>query len=76
MDLQQIGFTPLVPNDTGWQHYDVGLIGTYSLNSLFNLPRRYGEWAVEGYLFYADGIDNDIPATSQLWGGVGIRFEY
>jgi hypothetical protein len=63
-------------NDTGFQHYDVGLIGNYSLNTLFNFPRRYGEFALQGYLYYTDGIDNDLHADTQIWGGVGINFKY
>ena len=63
-------------SDTGFQHYDIGLIGHYSLNTLFNFPRRYGEFALEGYLYYTDGIDNDLRADTQVWGGVGINFKY
>ena len=65
------------PNaDTGFQHYDLGLIGTFSLNSMFNTSRRYGEFAVKGYLYYTDGIENDLLADTQLWGGIGISFKY
>ena len=63
-------------HDSGFQHYDIGLIGHYSLNTLFNFPRRYGEFALEGYLYYTDGIDNDLFADTQIWGGVGINFKY
>lgn len=63
-------------SDTGLQHYDVGLIADYSLNTLFNFPRRYGEFSVEGYLYYTDNIDNDLRADTQIWGGVGINFKY
>jgi hypothetical protein len=66
----------LSDSDTGFQHYDVGLIGQYSLNTLFNFPRRYGEFSVEGYLYYTDGIDNDLRADTQIWGGVGMNFKY
>jgi hypothetical protein len=62
--------------DTGLQHYDVGLIGKYSLNPLLNISRRYGEFTLKGYLFYTDSIENDLNADTQLWGGVGIGFEY
>src|SRR5207248_2650718 len=60
-------------NDTGFQHYDVGLISTYSLNTLLNIPRRYGEFKLKGYLYYTDGIENGLRADSQVWGGVGIQ---
>jgi hypothetical protein len=63
-------------DDTGFQHYDVGLIGTYGLNPLLNIPRRYGQWQLRGYLFYTDGIDDDLRADTQVWGGVGIHFAY
>jgi hypothetical protein len=61
---------------SGLQHYQLGLIGTYSLNELFNVSRRYGEWSMVGYLYYTDGIDDDLRATDQLWGGAGISFRY
>jgi hypothetical protein len=63
-------------NDSGFQHYDVGLIGNYSLNTLFNFPRRYGEFFLQGYLYYTDGIDNDLRSDTQIWGGVGINLKY
>jgi hypothetical protein len=62
--------------DTGLQHYRLGLIGTYSLNTLFNVPRRYGEWTLQGYLYYIDGIHNHLRADTQLYGGAGIGFRY
>src|SRR5688572_21263809 len=56
----------LVPGDeeeeSGFQHYQVGLIGRYSLNNLFNVSRRYGEWGFVGYLYYTDSIDDDLRA--------------
>ncbi len=61
---------------SGLQHYQLGLIGTYSLNELLNVSRRYGEWSFVGYLYYTDGIDHDLRATEQLWGGAGISFRY
>jgi hypothetical protein len=63
-------------DDTGFQHYDVGLIGSYALNPLLNIPRRYGQWKLRGYLFYTDGIENDLRSDTQVWGGVGIHFSY
>jgi hypothetical protein len=62
--------------DTGFQHYDFGLIGTYSLNTLFNSPRRFGEFSIRGYLFYTDGLANHLRADTRIWGGVGITFGY
>jgi hypothetical protein len=68
---------PAVDNDdTGFQHYDLGLIGRYSLNTLFNIPKRYGDFSVEGYIYYTDNIDQQLRADTQIWGGMGIRFQY
>jgi hypothetical protein len=69
-------FTLRNGKDTGFQHYDIGMIGTYSLNTLFNLPMRYGEWKLKGYLYYTDGLNNDLRADTQIWGGMGISFDY
>jgi hypothetical protein len=62
--------------DTGLQHYDLGLIGRYDLNTALNISRRYGTFALEGYLYYTNGIDIDLLAETQLWGGIGIAFRY
>ena len=51
-------------------------VGTYSLNTLFNVSRRYGEWTLQGYLYYVDGINNGLRADTQLYGGAGIGFRY
>jgi hypothetical protein len=63
-------------DDTGFQHYDLGLIGRYSLNTLLNIPKRYGDFSLEGYLFYTDSLDHNLRADTQIWGGMGIRFQY
>lgn len=69
-------FTFANEEDTGFQHYDIGLVGRYNLNTLFNISRRYGTFYFEGYLWYTDGIDDDLLADTQLWGGAGIGFRY
>jgi hypothetical protein len=69
-------FTAKNGEDTGFQHYDIGVIGRYNLNTLFNISRRYGTFQLEGYLYYTDGISKDLLADTQLWGGVGIGFHY
>jgi hypothetical protein len=69
-------FTSSQPEDTGFQHYDVGLIGSYSLNKLVGIPRRYGQWTFNGYLYYTDGINSGLRADTQVWGGAGIGFRY
>lgn len=70
--------TPLTSDAsiTGLQHWQVGLIGEYSLNKLFNVSNRYGDWSLTGYLFYTDTFDDEIGATNQVWGGAGISFSY
>ena len=57
--------------DTGFQHYDLGLIGTYSLNKLMGIPRRYGQWTANGYLYYTDGINEGLLARFELSGPDG-----
>jgi hypothetical protein len=69
-------FSAAKPEDTGFNHYEVGLIGTYSLNRALGIPRRYGEWTVNGYLYYTDGISEGLLGTTQIWGGTGIAFHY
>ena len=64
------------PEDTGFQHYDVGLIGSLSLNHALGIPRRYGQWTFEGSLFYTDGISKGLLADTQVWGGAAIVFKY
>jgi hypothetical protein len=63
-------------SDTGFQHYDLGMIATYSLNNLFNLSKRYGEFDLKGFLTYSNGINAEIRADTALWGGGGINFSY
>lgn len=61
---------------TGFQHYDIGLIGSYSLNKALNIPPRYGQFAIEGYLMWTDQLDSEVLADPQLWGGAGIVLKY
>jgi uncharacterized protein (TIGR02001 family) len=60
----------------GWQHYDVGLIGTYELNQLLHVAHRYGQINLQGYLWYTNGLDKDIGHTDKMWGGIGLEFKY
>jgi hypothetical protein len=65
------------PNDSGFQHYDTGLVGTLSLNHLFQLSTpRFGEFAVQGYVTYTGRFSNQLLADSIVWGGVGLVFKY
>jgi hypothetical protein len=69
-------FTATHPEDSGFQHYDIGLIGSVSLNHLLGIPRRYGLWTFEGSLYYTDNIDTGLRADTQVWGGVTVGFKY
>ena len=62
--------------DTGLQHYEIGIIGSYSLNQLFQLSPRFGTFTLEGYLYYDDRTSTDLRANIQIWGGMGIGFKY
>ena len=62
--------------DRGFQHWEVGAVGRYNLNQLLNIPQRYGTWTLNGYVFYSDGIDKDLRADTELWGGAGIQLRY
>jgi hypothetical protein len=63
-------------HDTGWQHYDGGVIVDYSINRFLNLTNRFGQIDVLGYITYTGKMDGDITANNDLWGGVGISFKY
>lgn len=64
-------------NRSGFQHYDVGLIASYSLNRLFKDSGRFGQVSINGYLYYTGGINRDqFHGTDELWGGVGIAYHY
>jgi hypothetical protein len=62
--------------DSGFQHYEFGVEATYQLNHLLNIPSRYGQIDFKGYLFYTDGIDNELRGDTEIWGGVGVGFSY
>ncbi len=62
--------------EQGFQHWQAGLVGRYSLNKLLNTSERYGRWSVVGYLNYTGSWDDDLRSDDQLWGGVGIAFRY
>lgn len=66
---------PLETN-SGFQHWQVGLTAKYTLNTLLNIPDRFGKMSVMGYLNYTDAIDDDLVATEQLWGGAGFSLEF
>jgi hypothetical protein len=62
--------------DTGLQHYEVGLIGNYSLNHLFHFSPRYGTFTFQGFVYFDDRTSSDLRADIQIWGGAGIGFHY
>jgi len=63
-------------SDSGFQHYEIGLEATYTLNDVLKISARYGKVDLKGYLFYTDGIENELRADTELYGGVGIGFSY
>lgn len=70
------GLSEVYGGSAGFQHYQVGLIGDFSLNQVLNFSKRYGEWSIRGYLYYTGEIEEDLRASEQLWGGAGIGFKY
>ncbi len=63
-------------SDNGFQRYEIGVMGRYSLNTLLNFSRRWGEWSLVGYGYYADNLDDNLKVDSQIWSGGGIEFRY
>ncbi|MGD0464231.1 MAG: hypothetical protein ABSB74_17245 [Tepidisphaeraceae bacterium] len=63
-------------HNTGWQHVEVGVTVSYSLNVLLNLSRKFGEFDVKGYGYYDDRLSSNITATNAVWGGMGLGFKY
>jgi hypothetical protein len=87
--LNQDAFTPVVGpsndpsfdsgkvgEDTGFQHYELGMELRYGLNGLLSIPARYGKLDFTGYLFYTDGLENGLRADTEIYGGVGLGFSY
>jgi len=62
--------------DSGFQHYDVGLIGSFGVSNFFKMPPRYGQFLLQGYLTYTGRFSNQTLANTELWGGVGLVFKY
>lgn len=62
--------------DSGLQHYEIGLLGSYSLNQLFHFSSRYGTLTLNGFLYYDDRTSSFLKTDIQLWGGAGIGFRY
>src|SRR5208282_2299388 len=49
--------------DTGWQHAEGGITAAYSVNTLFNIPKRYGEFDLTGFLLYDGKLSKQITAN-------------
>ncbi len=65
------------PSENGFQHYDVGLTGTYSLNSLLNIPRPLRPVEPQRLpLLHRRHRERPPAPDTQLWGGMGVRFQY
>ena len=69
-------FITVARQSSGFQHYDVGLTGSLSLNHVLHLAPRYGQFAVEGYLTYTGRFSNPLLADTEVWGGVGLKYRY
>ena len=69
-------FTFVQENGTGLQHWDVGLTASYSLNSLLNISKRWGDLYVRGYLFHTEHLAHTTVGQTVDWGGLGIGFQY
>ncbi len=63
-------------HSNGFQHYDIGLVGSLSLNHLLRLPPRYGQFSLEGTITYTSKFSNPILANTEVWGGAGLSFRY
>jgi hypothetical protein len=61
---------------TGWQHFELGVTISYSLNTLLNVSKKFGEFDVKGYGFYDDRLSADITSSNAFWGGIGLGFKY
>ncbi len=68
-------FNPEKTN-SGFQHWQIGVTAKYTLNTLLNIPDRFGQISLNGYINYTDSIDDDLLAADQLWGGAGITLEF
>jgi hypothetical protein len=63
-------------HDTGWQHLELGVTISYSLNQLLNVTKKFGEFDVKGYGFYDDRLSSNITSSNAFWGGLGLGFKY
>jgi len=63
-------------HDTGWQHLELGVTLSYSLNFLLHVSKKFGEFDVEGYGFYDDRLSSNITSSNAFWGGLGLGFKY
>jgi hypothetical protein len=63
-------------SNTGFQHWQVGITAKYTLNTLLNIPDRFGKMSLTGFINYTDSIDEELIATDQLWGGAGFTLEF
>jgi hypothetical protein len=63
-------------DDSGFQHWEVGLNTKLTLNQMLNIPDRFGQISLFGKIYYTDGIESGLRSTSQIWGGAGISLEF
>lgn len=63
-------------DDSGFQHWQIGVTAKYTLNGALNIPDRFGQLSITGYLNFTDSIDDELSATDQIWGGAGFVIEF
>ena len=63
-------------SNSGFQHWQAGITVRYDLNGALNLPDRFGQFALEGFVNYTGEIEKDLVAEDQLWGGAGITLRF
>ena len=60
---------------TGWQHADLGLMLSYRLNTLLNLPESDGQWMLGGFIFRTEHLADATLGDSLTWGGVSLTWK-
>lgn len=69
-------FSETGEKDSGFQHWQVGVTAKYTLNGPLNIPDRFGQLSVTGYVNFTDSIEDELSATDQIWGGAGFMIEF
>lgn len=62
--------------DDGFPYYEVRADAVYELNQLLNIPERFGRVRALLQVRYTGAIEEELGATEQLWGGVGVGIAF